>query len=309
MRLITSIEEGLEYFKKNRVIIFPTETVYGLGAMAADDQGVREIFRIKNRPASNPLIIHFISIEQIEEYCHINELEKRVLSHYAPGPITLLLKKKNKDLFKLATHSSSYICARIPKGQFAYELIKRFGPIAAPSANLSGQLTLTSQAMVEASYSPFNIGCYVNDDIIGGVESTIVQIEEGKIIILRKGLISRSSLETLAPVVYSEELNHNNNSVNKVPGTRFLHYQIRKPLLVSNEKTFDCFHINIGDNNCDFNLSKQCNIQEIYKNYFYSLFLGDMSEYKKVSICEFPHDKNFDSLRDRLAKTLEKQKE
>lgn len=308
MILIRKSQEALEWFQKERVIIFPTETVYGLGAVASDNAGVEKVYQLKNRPTSNPLIIHFASLEQLELYCCTNQLEKALLQCFSPGPITLLLHKRNTTDFSYATANSSKICARIPFSSFAHMLINSFGPIAAPSCNISGRLTITNECMLSKEYKDLNIGAYINDEQIGGIESTIVEVRDNSIYILREGIINQQELMCavkdafpLVQVVRPEKYEEINT-----PGSYFIHYQITKPLYIQNSKITGGFHIGKGDDVCDFNLSPTNNIVEIHKNYFYSLFLGDRSNFPFVTICSLPDEPMYDALRDRLFKTLKR---
>lgn len=301
-----TIKEALEWFTKESLMIFSTETVYGLGAKADDTINIKKIYQIKNRPLQNPLIIHFHNLKEISKYCKLNEIEYKLIQYFSPGPLTLLLNKKDKDIFKQATCGSSKICCRIPANEFALELIKHFGPIAAPSCNLSGKLTITTAHMIEHEYKNINIGAYVNDASIKGIESTIIEVNNNDIIILREGLITYQDLQNFL---------HKNNLKYKIlkkkqseefvtPGSYFAHYQIKKPLYIQTTKDINSFHIGLGEEICDFNLSPTKNREEIIKNYFYSLFLGDISILPIVTMTPFSEDLKLDELKDRLNKTL-----
>jgi L-threonylcarbamoyladenylate synthase len=298
----------IDWFRVNSNIIFPTETVYGLGAKANDPIGIKNIYKIKNRPITNPLIIHFSSISQIEEYCDLTPIEKKILETFTPGPITLMLRKKNINDFKEATINSPKVCCRIPHNLMTLELIKHFGPIAGPSANLSGELTITNKHMLENSYGHMEIGVFLDDENVKGIESTIIEIVEDEINILREGIINKDNLLEFLEKNHLKHISINkikNNSV-IVPGNHFPHYQIKKNLKISENKLPDSFHISYGNNICDFNLSKNNNPEEIIKNYFYSLFLGDLSKFPHVTIKNFPEEEVFASLKIKLNKTLNK---
>jgi L-threonylcarbamoyladenylate synthase len=301
MLLIYEPWKALSWFKEKKLIIFPTETVYGLGAMAHDEENIENIFRIKNRPMTNPLIIHFSSIGEIKSCCHINILEDQLLKTFTPGPLTLLLKKKHKNTFSTATCHSDSICVRIPNQEFALNLIKEFGAIAAPSCNFSTKLTITNSHMLSHEYKHINIGAYVEDSSVGGIESTILKVENNSVIILRQGLITKEEIENALPGVSVSKVI---KSFSITPGSHFPHYQIKKPFFVLKDNNY--FHIGIGNDLCDFNLSPSFNSKEIIKNYFYSLFLGDISNLPAVSMVPLPNNYLFDGLRDRLKKTLHK---
>jgi L-threonylcarbamoyladenylate synthase len=301
MIIFTNQKSAFRWFQEHNIIIVPTETVYGLSSQADDPVGINKIYALKNRPKTNPLILHFDSIAHIQKYCYMNELEYNLLKIYTPGPLTLLLKKKDKDFFSLATNNSDYICARIPNNKFTLNLIKKFGVIAAPSCNISGQLTITNIHMLQWVYHNIDIGIYEDDKSVQGIESTIIQVQDNNILILRSGLINIQEIQQNFPDI---NIQNNIKIDTQIPGNKFLHYQIKKPLYIKKYKSLDCFHIGIGDTMCDFNLSLHNNPQEIIKNYFYSLFLGDISLFPAVSIVPFEEQNIFDSIKIRLNKTL-----
>jgi L-threonylcarbamoyladenylate synthase len=307
MIILKNKEEIINWLLKNSNIIFPTETVYGLGAKANDSVGIDNIYKIKNRPATNPLIIHFDSITHIKKYAYVNEIEEKILETFTPGPITILLNKKNKNDFEKATVGSDKICCRIPDNLVTLELIKNVGPIAGPSANISGELTITNKHMLEKSYENIPIGVFLDDKNVKGIESTIVSVENNKINILREGIITKNDLlEFIKKNNFNitVEKIQNNNII--IPGNHFPHYQIKKKLYVLEEKHKENFHISYGDNICDFNLSLSVNPEEVIKNYYYSLFLGDLSDYKSVSI-DLPKGEIYESLKNKLKKSLNQQ--
>ena len=114
------------------LVIFPTETVFGLGADATNDEAVKSIFKVKKRPRSNPIICHFKSIKQIEKYFILNKFEKKLGSKFWPGPLTIILKKKkNSKISKLVSNNSTLVGCRVPRNNLAKKLISLFGNIFA----------------------------------------------------------------------------------------------------------------------------------------------------------------------------------
>ncbi|OED45518.1 threonylcarbamoyl-AMP synthase [Rickettsiales bacterium (ex Bugula neritina AB1)] len=295
MKIFYNYKEALEDFKDKGIIIFPTESVYGLGAPALLSSEVEKIYKIKNRPRINPLIVHFLNLKQVEEYVYMNDLAKNLCKIFWPGPLTILLKKKN-NLLNASNNGSDMICCRVSNSSFLKKLIEEKGPICAPSANLSSLITITNKEMAISQYENTNIGIFVDDSIIGGIESTIITCENNNIKILREGLISKEELS----IYGNTEIIHKGQ---KVPGSYFKHYQISKTLKIGT-KNEENFFITIGDNIGDFNLSKQKKQKEIFKNFFYSFYLGDISNKKYVVL-----DKNIiedlpSSLKNRLNKML-----
>ena len=134
-----NIVECADYLLKGNLVSFPTETVYGLGANIYDKQAVNKIFEYKNRPKSNPLIVHIDSIDKVNELVNLNDdniLElKNIMNMLTPGPISFLVPKSDK-VPNYITADSDHVCIRIPSNTTALELLKKVKvPICAPSAS------------------------------------------------------------------------------------------------------------------------------------------------------------------------------
>ena len=126
--------------KNGEIIVFPTETVYGIGANALDEEAVKKIFVAKGRPSDNPLIVHLDSKEKIKEIAkNITPIEQRLIDSLMPGPFTIILKK-NSNIPDIVSGGLDTIGIRVPRNKIAQSIIKSCGvPIAAPSANISGK--------------------------------------------------------------------------------------------------------------------------------------------------------------------------
>ena len=139
----------LDFAKKllssGELVIFPTETVFGLGADATNDNAVKSIFKAKKRPKSNPIICHFASLKEVKKNFHLNKLEELLAKKLWPGPITLILKKKyGSKISNFVSNNSPYVGCRVPKNKTALKLLKSLNfPIAAPSANFSERTSVT----------------------------------------------------------------------------------------------------------------------------------------------------------------------
>ena len=131
--------------KKGNVLALPTETVYGLGADATSDNAISLIYSFKNRPKINPLICHVINKEMAYRYCYETKLSNLLAKTFWPGPITMILnQKKNSGISKLVTAHLDSIAVRCPKNNIFEEIIRKFNkPVAAPSANISGNVSPT----------------------------------------------------------------------------------------------------------------------------------------------------------------------
>ena len=178
------------------LVVFPTETVYGIGALAGNDEAVRKIFAVKGRPLINPLILHVADNEQLNDLVReIPETAKKLIDKYWPGPLTICLKKSNK-VSDFVTAGLSTVCVRRPDHKLAQEFLREVGAaVAAPSANLSGKPSTTTFA--DAKKQLENRGVFFLDggDSPLGLESTVVDCSEKRVKLLRPGCVSKEALE------------------------------------------------------------------------------------------------------------------
>ena len=136
------IQEAANEIKNGNLVLFPTETVYGIGANALDANAVEKIFIAKGRAQDNPLIVHVSNIKMVEEIVEeITELEKKLIENFWPGPLTIIFKRKSNEIIPdVVTANLDTVGIRMPSNLIAKELIEKSGvPIAAPSANVSGK--------------------------------------------------------------------------------------------------------------------------------------------------------------------------
>ncbi|MDR1965180.1 MAG: threonylcarbamoyl-AMP synthase, partial [Synergistaceae bacterium] len=214
-----SIATAAKIIKKGGLVAFPTETVYGLGANALDEDAVKKIFEAKGRPQDNPLILHVANMREASKYAEMNDSAELLMQHFWPGPLTIVL-------YSLATvpmptrANLETVALRVPLNNTALALIREAGfPIAAPSANKSGRPSPTNAHAVWD-----DLGDSVDMIIDGGepsvgVESTVIDATEGPVSILRPGGVTR---EMLSAVVDVDDLG--SSSPYRSPGTRHRHY-------------------------------------------------------------------------------------
>lgn len=184
------LKQCVETLKQGGIIVFPTETVYGIGANAYDEHAVRKIYEIKQRPNEKPLSIMVSNIKEIEKYAIIsNEIERKIIEKYMPGPITIVLKKK-PGVFDYISSGKETIGIRIPDNEIILKILNQSKfPIVAPSANISGK---PSGIVLEEILKDFN--GKVDICINGGQAklsepSTIVEVKNNRPVILRQGRI------------------------------------------------------------------------------------------------------------------------
>ncbi len=233
---IAELEYAATVIKNGGLVVFPTETVYGLGADATNEKAVTSIYEAKGRPSDNPLIIHIASAEEAEKYTYTNDVYYKLAKAFIPGPLTVILK--SKDTIPMKTRGGlETVAVRCPSNEIARELIRLSGcPIAAPSANLSG------------TPSPTNAE-HVIDDMNGrvdviidggssevGVESTIVKIEDDfTVTLLRPGKVT---VEELAKVVGEVKIADaviselKSGDVALSPGMKYRHYAPKSELIL-----------------------------------------------------------------------------
>ncbi len=230
--ILKNSRENLEVAAKKiiagDIVAFPTETVYGLGADGLNPTAVAKIFEAKQRPSFNPLILHIASRDQLKELVNIeSDIVYKLINHFWPGPLTLVLPKK-KIVPDIVTAGHQTVAVRMPQHPIAKALIEACGrPIAAPSANQFGFLSPTTAEHVEKQ-----LGDRVNTILDGGksdvgVESTIVEITEDKVWLLRHGGIS---LEQLQNVCDSVEVKNVDPDKPNAPGQLFHHYAPNIPM-------------------------------------------------------------------------------
>jgi len=228
----SAIAEAARLLQAGKLVAFPTETVYGLGADATNDRAVAGIFAAKQRPRFNPLIVHVGGLEQAEAHAHFNPGARKLANAFWPGALTVVLPRRaNCSLSALVSAGFETVALRVPAHPVAHQLLNESGvPIAAPSANASGRISATTAQHVETS-----LGRSV-DLIIDagptplGLESTVIGFEDGRPLLLRSGAITRAAIEeAIGPLgEYSGHAIHS-------PGRLASHYAPRAPIRLNAE--------------------------------------------------------------------------
>ncbi len=231
-KLLNTTDEDIaaagEIIKNGGLVAFPTETVYGLGASAYDADAAKKIYAAKGRPSDNPLIVHVCGKEQIEEIAkEIPETAKKAISAFMPGPITVILKKKD-IISSDVTAGLNTVAVRFPSNETARRLIEKSGvPIAAPSANLSGKPSPTKAKHVINDMTGRIDAIIDGGECSVGVESTIVDFTGDKPVLLRPGGITYDDLISHG---IDAEIDKNilqsisPDEVPKCPGMKYKHY-------------------------------------------------------------------------------------
>ena len=231
----TQIRRAGDILKEGGLVAFPTETVYGLGGNALDAQASAKIYAAKGRPSDNPLIVHIADWDAIYKIASEIPPEARKLADaFWPGPLTMILKKS--DAVPMATTGGlDTVAIRMPSNEVARALIRAGGGyVAAPSANTSGRQSPTCAAHVAQ-----DLGGKIEMIIDGGnanigLESTIVDLTEGKPTILRPGYINQEMLEQVLDEVEMDRglISPDSNVHPKAPGMKYRHYAPKADLII-----------------------------------------------------------------------------
>lgn len=214
--------------KNGEIIVFPTETVYGIGANALDEEAVKKIFVAKGRPSDNPLIVHLDSKEKIKEIAkNITPIEQRLIDSLMPGPFTIILKK-NSNIPDIVSGGLDTIGIRVPRNKIAQSIIKSCGvPIAAPSANISGKPSGTTIEEIREELEKKVSAIVDGGKTQIGLESTVVKVVNEMPVILRPGAVTENDIIKLVG-----KCKIDNNVFKKIdknkkvesPGMKYRHY-------------------------------------------------------------------------------------
>ena len=216
------IAQAADVIKGGGLVVFPTETVYGLGADTFNSEAVANIYKAKNRPADNPLISHLCSMEQVYELAsEVPEKALRVMERFWGGPLTVILKRR-ANVPAATSAGLDTVSIRFPSHSIAYELIRQSGtPIAAPSANLSGSPSpTTAKHAIDDMLGRVDMIIDGGDSFIG-VESTVVDMTGEVPVVLRPGMITAEDIaEVTGACVYGGDF----AGAPKCPGMKYTHY-------------------------------------------------------------------------------------
>ena len=223
------VAEAAMLIRRGDLVAFPTETVYGLGADALNERAAAKIYAAKGRPSDNPLIVHVCDLDQVSRVARdITDKAWRVMEHFCPGPLTLILNKK-EIVPSQTTGGLSTVAVRMPSHPVAAALIRESGTvIAAPSANRSGRPSPTTAQHVFEDMNT-RIPMILDAGVVGiGIESTILDMTCDIPVILRPGFISGKELSEIVGEVETDpailNLEGSKDVRPKAPGMKYRHY-------------------------------------------------------------------------------------
>jgi len=297
-----AIKRAADILRGGDPIGLPTETVYGLAADACSDDAVAKVFALKQRPQFNPLIIHVASIEMAQTLVHMCPLARLVAEHFWPGPLTMVLPRlPDCPVSLLASAGLDTLAIRIPAHPVARALLDEVAtPIAAPSANLSGNISPTKAQHV-ADQLDINIildggPCKV------GLESTILKVDDNQLILLRPGGIAVAHIEqaighAVDPLTNPDKIT--------APGQMIAHYAPSKPIRldaldVAASEGLLAFGKPLPGAKMVANLSVGANTTEAAANLFAMMHELDASDCAAIAVMPIPDEGLGQAINDRL---------
>lgn len=297
------IKEAAKIIKQGGLVLFPTETVYGLGANGLDEQAVKKIFIAKGRKQDNPLILHISNFEMLNQIAlSITDIEKKLIEAFWPGPFTIILNRTN-IVPNIVTGGLDTVAIRMPSGAIASKLIEYSGiPIAAPSANISGKPSGTDlndiidELKDKVDFIIDGGTCEV------GLESTVVRVIDNVPHILRPGKITPEQImEVAGDVIIDKNILHqpNTDAVPLSPGMKYRHYAPNAKCVLVYSKNNDKIVEKINSLAANYNnpLIICCSENELKYNNFNILNYGSKSNLEEISKNVFTTLRKVDSLK------------
>ena len=189
------LKEPAQIIKKGGIVIFPTETVYGIGTNGLDEKAIKKLYDVKQRPLNKPISLLVNNIEMVEKIAkNITEVEYKLMERFFPGPLTIILEKRD-IVPDILTSNTNTVGIRMPSGEIAKKLIKFAGvPLATSSSNISGKPSGTNINDIKKDFEG-KVDCFVdNGESELGIPSTVIRIIDNIPHILRQGVISEEEI-------------------------------------------------------------------------------------------------------------------
>lgn len=312
-KIIHSVEIAADEIVNGKVVALPTETVYGLGADALNEDAVLKIYETKKRPDFNPLIVHVSGIDEFEKYAEdIPKEVYKLADFFSPGPITFILKKKSV-IPDIVTAGLDTVALRIPAHDlFRYVLEISGKPIAAPSANMFGRISPTTAEDVLKELNGKIRYILDGGKSTVGIESTVLSFAEGRVTVLRHGYITKEDVEKLTGRTVYDYTEQEDTVKLLSPGLMKSHYAPMTPLYLA-EHTFDLKRLidELDENNVEgltkdnigiMDFSMYDNFRELAKHLFSDLRILDERNYKMLFASKVKNQKLGRAINDRLEK-------
>lgn len=303
----SGIAEAARALRQGQLVAFPTETVYGLGALASNAAAIAQLYAAKGRPLSNPLIVHLAALAQIADFAIVDARAERLAATFWPGPLSIVLPLRPKSgIAPAATAGLDTVAIRIPAHPIAKALLDAVaGPVAAPSANRSGGVSPTTAAHVLADLDGRIELVLDAGPVAVGVESTVLDLSQPDTVrLLRPGSITRDAIAAvIGPLAASR---HESNDPHRSPGLLAKHYAPRTPvrldaLAVDADEALLAFGPEpLAGAAKTLNLSAACDLAEAAHNLYAMLRALDAIGAKRIAVMTLPETGLGEALVDRL---------
>ncbi len=299
------IERAGHAIRQGELVIFPTETVYGIGAAAHNPSAVAKLYAAKNRPQFNPLIVHCASEDAAFSLVKITKLAQQLADAFWPGPMSIVLTSiKNSPICSLARAGLDSVALRVPANPVCQELLLCAGtPVVAPSANPSGRLSPTDVAHIDIELIAKCAEIIDAGKCKAGIESTIIDARNKIPVILRPGPITNSQIEDHlgTKCVYASSVPTHTSIAPIAPGQLASHYAPIAPLRMNASRKQDG-EIFIGFNTpyADFHLTKTGNLEEAAAHLFDVLHLADKQNPLAIAVAPIPNIGVGEAINERL---------
>ena len=297
------LKKTVESLKRGNIAGLPTETVYGLAGNAYSERAIKKIYKFKNRPKKNPLIVHYLNLKDAEKDVIFNKNFLKLYRKFCPGPITFILEKKIKSkISSLATANLNTVAIRFPNHKITKSILRLINfPLAMPSANIS---TRVSPVNARDVFDEF--GKRIKIIIDGGnskigIESTVIDLTD-KPRILRPGIISANEIKFLLRSIFSKR-----KIKIKSPGMFKKHYSPGIPVILggkplNNNHAYIVYGKKYKRNKNFFNLSKKGDLKEAASNLYKIMRKIKKKGYKKIFVSKIPKKGPGIAINDRLLK-------
>ncbi len=296
------IEKAAALLRDGKLVAFPTETVYGLGADATNADAVLSIYETKGRPRFNPLIVHCADLAMAERFASFSPLARQLADAFWPGPLSIVLPlKSGHGLADVATAGLDTIALRVPDHPVAQALLRAADrPLAAPSANPSGKLSPTTAEQVQRGFSG-RVPVLDGGPCKSGVESTIVTIDGDRIIQLRAGALAREEIERVTGLVVSQA---ETGAKISAPGMLLSHYAPNAHMRLDTSpqpgEAYLAFGAATPFDGITRNLSESGDLHEAARNLFSMLHELDATGVTMIVVAPIPETGLGEAINDRL---------
>jgi L-threonylcarbamoyladenylate synthase len=302
------IERAGHAIRQGELVIFPTETVYGIGAAAHNPAAVAKLYAAKNRPQFNPLIVHCASKDAAFSLVKTTKLAQQLADAFWPGPMSVVLTSiRNSPICSLARAGLDSVALRVPANPICQELLQCAGmPVVAPSANPSGRLSPTDVAHLDSALMAKCAEIIDAGKCEAGIESTIIDARNKIPVILRPGPITHSQIEVYlgTKCVYASSVSSPTSIAPMAPvapGQLASHYAPIAPLRMNaTRKQEGEIFIGFNTTNADFHLTKTGNLEEAAAHLFDMLHLADKQNPLAIAVAPIPNIGVGEAINERL---------